>query len=88
MPDTGKHTESLIRSRGGIVLLGFLVIIGVLLTTEHRAHVLGALPFMLLLACPLLHVFHHSGGHGNHQDRPERTDLASHHEHNVPGGEK
>lgn len=87
MSDTGKHTGSLIRSRGGIALLGFLAIIGFLLTTEHRAHVLGLLPYMLLLACPLLHVFHHSGGHGNHQGRPDGTGRASHHEHDAPGGE-
>jgi hypothetical protein len=35
------------------------------LLTEHLAHVVGALPFLLLLACPLMHVFMH-GGHGAH----------------------
>ena len=87
MPDTERHTGSLIRSRAGIALLGFLVIIGFLLTTEHRAHVLGLLPFLLLLACPLLAVFHHSGGHGNHQGQPEGTSRRPHHEHDAPGGE-
>lgn len=42
-------------------LIGFLAIAGFFLLTEHRAHVLGALPFLLLLACPLLHLFHHHG---------------------------
>lgn len=83
MPDMGKPTGSLIRSRGGIALLGFLAIIGFLLTTEHRAHVLGLLPYTLLLACPLLHVFHHSGGHGNHRGRPE----APNRHHEGSGGE-
>lgn len=50
-------------NRSNWVLLGFLAIAGFFLLTEHRAHVLGALPFLLLLACPLLHLFHH-GGHG------------------------
>jgi Protein of unknown function (DUF2933) len=40
-------------SRGGLVLLGFLVVIDVLLFTEHRAHVLGALLYLPLLLCPL-----------------------------------
>ena len=31
----------------------------------HGAHVAVALPFLLLLACPLIHVFMH-GGHGPH----------------------
>ncbi|QOF76126.1 DUF2933 domain-containing protein [Variovorax sp. 38R] len=30
--------------------------VGFLLFTEHRAHVLGVLPFALVLACPLMHI--------------------------------
>ena len=52
-------------SRGNIALIGFLAIAGFYLITEHRAHVFGYLPFLLLLACPLLHVFMHRG-HGDH----------------------
>jgi DUF2933 family protein len=54
------------RSRSGLVLLAFLVIAGFFVVTEHTAHVLGYLPYLLLLACPLLHFFHrgHGGGHG------------------------
>jgi hypothetical protein len=38
------------------------------LLTMHFAHVLDALPFLLLLGCPLMHVFMHHGhgGHGEH----------------------
>jgi len=33
---------------------------------EHRAHLLGALPYVLLLACPFMHLFmHHGHGHGH-----------------------
>ena len=53
------------RSRSGLVLIVFLAIGVFYLYTEHRAHLLGALPYLLLLACPLLHVFMHRG-HGNH----------------------
>ena len=53
-------------SRSGIVLIGFLVIVGFLLTTEHRAHALGALLWLAILACPLMHIFMH-GGHGGHE---------------------
>jgi hypothetical protein len=35
------------------------------LLSEHRAHFLGSLPFLLLLACPLMHLFMR-GGHGGH----------------------
>jgi hypothetical protein len=43
------------------------------LLTEHTAHVLGALPYLLLLACPLMHLFHHRGHHhgGDHDHGTE-----------------
>lgn len=53
-----------LRSRSGLVLLGFLAIAAFLLLSEHWAHLLGFWPWLLLLACPLLHVFMH-GGHGH-----------------------
>lgn len=43
-----------------------ILILGFFLWTEHRAHLLGALPYLLLLACPLMHLFHGHGGHGGH----------------------
>ena len=48
-----------------------------LLVGEHRVHALGWLPFLLLLACPLLHMTMHGGhgGHGSHgpADDPTRV---------------
>ncbi|MEY9162473.1 DUF2933 domain-containing protein [Sinorhizobium fredii] len=50
------------------MLIGFLLIGGFLLVSEHRVHALGFLPYLLVLACPLLHIFHHGhGGHGAHK---------------------
>jgi len=43
----------------------FLAIALTFLVLEHRAHLFGALPFLLLLACPLMHLFMHHG-HGGH----------------------
>lgn len=63
-----REKSGLFASRAGIVLIAFLVIGGFYLVTEHRAHLipyLGYWPFLLILACPLLHVFMH-GGHGDH----------------------
>ena len=54
-----------VKSKAGLVLVGFLIIASALLFTEHRAHVLGLLIWLPLLACPLMHVFMH-GGHGHH----------------------
>ena len=55
-----------VKSRAPLVLIGFLIIAGALLFTEHRAHVLGLLIWLPLLACPLMHMFMHGGGHGHH----------------------
>ena len=68
-----------LRSRSRLVLLAFLGIAGFFLITEHTAHVLGLLPYLLLLACPLIHLFHggHGRGHGSHGDgTSSRTDEA------------
>ena len=50
---------------GKYVLIGFALIAGYFLVMEHQAHVFP-LPYLLLLACPLLHLFHGHGGHGGH----------------------
>ncbi len=65
--------RSWIRSRSTLALLGFAVIAGFFLVTEHTAHVLGVLPYLLLLACPLMHFFHRGHGHGH--DHPDDTTL-------------
>lgn len=62
-----KSEGSFLTSRSGLVLIAFLTIAAFFLT-EHRGHLLGILPFfLLLLLCPLLHMFH--GGHGGHDGR-------------------
>ena len=52
-------------SRSMLVFLAFAGIALFFLLSEHRIHALGWLPLLFLLACPLLHMFHH-GGHGGH----------------------
>ena len=53
-----------------ITLAIFAVIALFLLWGEHKVHLLGALPWLILLACPLLHKFMH-GGHGGHDHREQ-----------------
>lgn len=65
-------------SKGRLVFIGFLAFALLLLLTEHRAHALGILPYLILLACPLLHLFMHHG-HGNHDQHA--------HNHEPPKGE-
>lgn len=66
------------RSAMGLLVIGGVA--GYFLISEHWVHILGALPYLLLLACPLMHVFMHHGHHhhGNHADH-NRTKEASEH---------
>ncbi len=57
------------RSRYAVGLLVLGAVASYFLLSEHRAHFVGALPFLLLLACPVMHIFMHGGhggGHGGH----------------------
>ena len=61
----GSEPKGFWSSRYAIGLLVMGAVAAYFLLTEHRAHFFAALPFLLLLACPLMHVFMH-GGHGGH----------------------
>lgn len=74
--DTHGPERSWWRSKSGIVLLGFLAVAAFFLLTEHTAHVFGALPWLLLAACPLMHLFMH-GGHGGHGHSGRSDDTGS-----------
>jgi len=85
----GTDGRGRLGSRTGLALLGFLVIAAFFLFTEHRAHLFGVLPYLLLLACPLLHLFMHRkhGGHGKGAgDHTE--DHPGHHGHDPEGKNK
>ena len=41
-----------------------------LLWVDHRTHLLGVIPYLVLLACPLLHLLHRGHRHtGSHHRR-------------------
>lgn len=62
--------------KGAIAML--IVIAMFYLLREHWGHVLGALPYLLLLACPLMHLFGHGQhNHGQHATEGDRKDTDS-----------
>ncbi|WP_416047453.1 DUF2933 domain-containing protein [Cupriavidus basilensis] len=64
-------------SRSKVVLIGFLLVIAYFLWTEHRAHIIYFLPFLLVAACLLMHFFMHgSHGHRNQQDETPKDPHA------------
>ena len=51
------------------------------LLREHWGHVAGYWPYLLLLACPVMHLFHGHGGHRHHG-----THGGTGADHTPPGG--
>lgn len=62
-----------LRSRSIRVLISFVAIVAYFLFTRHRAHVMDLLPFLLLAACPLMHLFNCRHGHGSHGGASDRS---------------
>ena len=73
-------SRSFWRSRAGLAFAVVAVVVGGYLLFEHRLHALSFLPFLILLLCPLLHVFMH-GGHGHQGGSSPRSSTS-------PGEEK
>lgn len=76
MADQHREPPSFWRSPSGLTLLVALAVGGFYLVTEHKAHLLGVMPYLIVLACPLMHVFMHGGhphGGGRHQHRDQRS---------------
>ena len=89
--DRRREDRSAIRNKW--VLIGFLAVGAFFLVAEHRAHLYGALPYLLLLACVGMHLFHGHGGHRSHRShhadvpgqKSDGADVAQTREH---GGRK
>jgi len=66
--DENRHGHPPMSNRARLAWIGFAAVSAFYLWAEHRAHLLGALPLLLLLACPLMHLFGHGhGGKGSDQ---------------------
>lgn len=58
------HSNAHPQRTSGAYWSGFFVLLAVavfFLWTEHRAHLFGALPYAIVLLCPLVHYFMHRG---------------------------
>lgn len=54
----------------GLAVLGMIGAASYFLLMEHREHVVQWLPFLILLLCPLMHLFmHHGHSHRHHQKK-------------------
>lgn len=64
------------------MIIGLVVVAAYFLLSESSQFSLGSFPYLILLACPLIHFFMHRG-HGKHQhskdsaaENDESTDAA------------
>lgn len=76
--DNDRQAPSFWRRPAGMAVATTALIAGFYFLREHWGHVLGFWPYLLLLACPLMHLMHGHGrgGHGSHAHRrqePEHT---------------
>ncbi len=56
----------------GFAAMGLIASVTYFLVMEHRQHFFYYLPFLIILLCPLMHIFMHGGhGHGGHEDHDE-----------------
>jgi hypothetical protein len=74
-----KHTKKAWwRNPSNLTLAVFLAVGGYFLWTEHKAHVIAALPWVLVGGCLVMHLFMHGshghGGGGYRDDGAEKGD--------------
>ena len=55
-----------------ILMIALIAVGAYYVIVEHGAHVLSAWPLLILLLCPLMHLFMH-GGHGGHSGHSARN---------------
>lgn len=59
-------------SKSGLLVTLAVAALGAYLLWTHTGHVLAAVPYLLLLACPLLHLFGHR--HGGNKSKEHTHD--------------
>lgn len=82
-PANTTHHDHLPTARGSAglsrrvktALLMVAIVGGFYLLREHWNHIGGNWVYLLLLACPLMHLFHGHGGHGGRGDQAEPADA-------------
>lgn len=63
----------------GVAALVMIAAVTYFLLMEHREHLFQALPYLIFLMCPLMHLFmhrghhhHHHHGSGSHRHHPDQ----------------
>jgi hypothetical protein len=88
MIDLNALAQSVLASRTRSALIAAVAVGAAFIAYDHRVHVVGALPYLLLLACPLMHLFmmHGHGGQAHDDKVPNEIPgrpTANHDDHNA-----
>lgn len=78
--DNDRQAPPFWRRPAGMAVGTAALIAGFFLLREHWGHVLGYWPYLLLLACPLMHLMH-GHGHGGHEGHVHRREAPEHTSH-------
>lgn len=71
-----EHKIKWWQTNTGTLLVIFFAVGGYFLVNEHSAHIAENAFLLILLLCPLIHIFMHGGhgGRGHHDDDDNHTD--------------
>lgn len=81
-------------SAQGLAALGLIGAASYFLLIEHREHLFAFLPYLILLLCPLMHIFMHGGhghghsGHGEHGGHDDHESDQDAYERGLEEGRK
>lgn len=67
-----SEIKSFLGSNAGLIITLAAAALGAYLLIYHLAHVALVVPYLFLLACPLMHLMHrghHHGGSHHHDDK-------------------
>lgn len=85
-PADPRHGAPAWRRPRTVAVVMLLLIGGFYLLREHWGHVTGAWPYLLLLACPLMHLMHGHGKQGHHHTRSHDAGTGADERTSAPPG--
>ena len=79
MTDLASLARQAVGGRARVLLAGLVLAGLALITYSHSVHLIPVLPYLLLLACPLMHLFmpHGHGGASHHSGGGDASQLPS-----------
>ncbi|MFY9137482.1 DUF2933 domain-containing protein [Zwartia sp.] len=68
-PSEQTSVKAFWRRPVGVAFLMAILIVAFFVLREHGGHIFGYWPYLILLACPLMHLMHGGHHHSSHQEQ-------------------